>query len=439
MSKHVHLVLWLPLLYVVLFLAFWIRLFLNETVSFEKFLLEKQANYAADSAIDALLEDSNLETDYSSDFVIVEPDLAVKDFAHTLCLNNGTIPTDYSIRKLMNNDIRMIAVCGYDGYYVYYVNETATGTYELKSTPKIPYFYSYYNDPDDEAGLEPDSEELKSTMDDATINYYANLHTKADRQYCLTLDPEIGYYDYIINDKYYTHQRGKYIDGRQEYLNSQSNAPNNWKSDGSQTGFHIPTKDQQRTAINNDISKGINWALLQTYQTYSTQNRIELPSIGETVKGKQPVTAPTVIAFVEGEDTSHLSHVTAECIGGSEFEEADLVVGFTLSNVKLIKPYKDSDSGKFYYGDDAVPKWQAWCTAHGKDFDKWAYFKKYDDKDYDAGTNPYITVSGNYYAYASWWNNHRYIKDQMTDMSGRYFDDVFDAAKNKYMDIMPGN
>ena len=439
MSKHIHIILWIPLMYVVLFLAFWIRLFLNEEVSFEKFLLEKQANYAADSAIDALLEDSDIDTDYSSDFVTIEPDLAVKDFAHTLCLNKGSIPTDYSIRKLMNNNIRMIAVCGYDGYYVYYMNETATGTYELKSTPKIPYYYSYYSDPDKEAALEPDSDELKTNMSESDIAYYLNLHNEADRQYCLTLDPKVGYWDYSANGKYFTHQRGKYEDGRKEYNNSQGSLTAAWDSDGSQTGFHIPTKDQQLTAINTDVSKGINWALFKTYSTFTSHNHIELPAIGETVRGEQPVKAPTVIAFVEGDTKSYLSSVTAECIGGAQFEDADLVVGFNLDHVKIIKPYRDPDTGTYFYGDEAIPKWQAWCNKRHYEFDKWAYYRKDDSKEWNNLSNPYVTLSGKYYAYSSWWNKHRYIKDQMTTINGQYFDDVFDAAKNKYMDIMPGN
>ena len=49
-------VLWFPLLFWVLFQAYWIVLYVNAYVDYEEYVLGVQVNYATDSAISEMLE-----------------------------------------------------------------------------------------------------------------------------------------------------------------------------------------------------------------------------------------------------------------------------------------------------------------------------------------------------------------------------------------------
>lgn len=359
MSKHFHVLLWIPLMYCAFFLFFWIQIYKHEAVSFEDFVLEKQANYAAESAVQTMLEEGDIDTDYADgSFIILEPNLAVRDFANTLSLDFGVVPTDSSIESIMNKNIRTLVVCTYDGTYAYYLQKTETNSWELKQTPKIPYFY---------------------TREDG-------------KQYCLTLDRDKGYWDYTEGSSYKLHKFDKYDEK--------------------------PSDDLQSTAINNQVADIVNWALYKTYnknETVGDTNHgndlsIRVPAIADTVRGDQPVMAPTVIAVVEG-NVKPMGDVTvAECIGGAAVEEADLVVGFTLKNAPIYT-YTDSE-GNYYCGDEAIDK------AGGKSNCK------------------SVELSGKYYAYSSWWKRHSYLNSMSGVLSnGKYFDDVYDAAKGGYNDL----
>ncbi len=341
-------------MYCALFVIYWIKIYQNEIVSFEDFVLEKQANYAADSAIDEILAASDINTDYADgDFITLEPRLAVRDFATTLCIDFGLIPTEVNIERVMNKSIRTMAVCAYDGIYAHYLMQTETNTWELKQTPKIPYFY---------------------TSSDGT-------------QYCLTLDPDKGYWDYTEDGRYQLHKYDKYD--------------------------KKPSEDLQATAINDKVADVLNWGLQQTYGVYGkTSQTIEIPAIGETVRGEQPVQTPTVIAVVEGHRKVFSTSLVAECIGGAQLEDPDLVVGFDLVNCPIYS-YLDPVTGLTYGGDEAL--------------------KHYGQPTFKVVT----TVTGKFYAKSSWWKKHVYIKDNYIKpgVSGQYFDTDYEAAKAGYNDL----
>ena len=113
--------LWVPLLYAVLFFIFWVRIYQNEVISFEEYVLEKKVNYAADSAIDELLAGSgDTNQDYANqDYETLEPGVAVDDLAHTLCLDFKLIPTETTLALVKNKYIRTKVFCVYDGVYAY--------------------------------------------------------------------------------------------------------------------------------------------------------------------------------------------------------------------------------------------------------------------------------------------------------------------------------
>jgi hypothetical protein len=344
-------------MFAVLFFVFWIRIYQNELVAFEEYVLDIQSNYASDSAIDELLVASDLNQDYANgDFVTLEPSLAEEDFAHTLCLDFGYIPTDSTLELVKNNNIRALLVCTYDGIYAYYMMQTETHSYELKQTPKIPYFYT---DPD------------------------------TNTQYCLTLDENKGYWDYYDASGNYKLHKYDYYDNK-------------------------PTKDLQLTAINEQVADVLNWVLYESYSGGDSDLTVSIPALSETVRGEQPVNAPTVLAVIDGNIKVFSTTITAESIGGSQLEETNQVIGYTLKNAPIYKPYTDSN-GVVYYGDEALAKWK----ASGEN------------------SSEYIetTLSGTFYAYSSWWQSHSYMKSGGYISKGQYFDSVFEAAKNGYNDL----
>ena len=131
LSKHLNVVLWFPLLFWVLFQAYWIVLYVNAYVDYEEYVLGVQVNYATDSAISEMLEYSIMDTDYAEgDFVIVEPYLALQDFTYTMCFNLGKVPTESVMRELQSKYIRSLVVVAYDGVYGYfgeYINSSEYG------------------------------------------------------------------------------------------------------------------------------------------------------------------------------------------------------------------------------------------------------------------------------------------------------------------------
>lgn len=320
--KHFHLLLWIPLLYTVVFAVFWIQIYVKEVIEFEDLVLEKQVNYATDSAIDELLESGKLSQDYNNEkFVTVEPELAKQDLEHTLSLNFDGIPTEGMKEYIDQHYIKCFVICTYDGIYEYHMQQNETNNYALVQSPKIPYFYT-----DKDTG----------------------------QQFCLTLDPKWGYWDFGTSEESYgLHKFDEYTSA--------------------------PSTTVQRQSINDQVAKIINWSLYENYKWGTNDTSITLPAIADTVRGEQPVIAPTVIAVVEGQDRIFNSTIIAESIGGSQFENADQIVGYTLT---------------------------AGATVNN------------------------VSYVGRYYAKASWWKNHTELKDYCEN--GHYFDDAFDAAKSGY-------
>lgn len=325
MSKYTSILLWVPLMFGVLFFCCQVRIYQNDIISFEQYVLNKQVNYAAESATEELLNSGKLSQDYNDgDFQTYEPAIAVRDFAQTMCISNGIIPTETAIKNYENSKIRTMVVCVYDGIYSYQIRQTETHAFELSQTPKIPYFYT------DENG----------------------------HQYCLTLNPDKGYWD--EGDSVSTYKLHDY----DTYTNRPSNA-------------------QQATAINNQISDILNYSLYDSFNNNKKgrEATVKIPAIGETVRGGQTVASPTVIAVVDGYRSVFSTYLTAQCIGGGQIEEPNYVVGYNLNNAVINRK----------------------------------------------------TFSGKYYAYSSWWEKHPNVK--ATASNGRYFDDVFEAAKNGYNNL----
>lgn len=271
MSRVTHLVQWIPLLYMCFFMIYWIRIYSNELIEFDEFVLDKQVNYAADAAVEELLMTGNTEQDYNKgDFIIVEPELAVIEFTSILAEDFNLIPTDFTHSQIQEQYIKTLLVCTWDGLYAYwYQPKNDTNEYGFMGTPKIPYFYT------DEDG----------------------------RQYCLNLGLEKAYSD--------------------------SGDANNYKLNQYELMEKpIPT-DIQLTAINNQVADILNYTLIQAYGG-NNRTAYEIPALASEVSGAQPVDQITVLGVVEGQATVGTSAVVAECIGGAQITANDPVIGVTI-------------------------------------------------------------------------------------------------------------
>lgn len=342
MSKYVALVNIIPIIYGTLLIIILLRLYQNEIIDFEQYVLNKQVNYASESATTELLESGHTSQDYANGaFQTYEPMLARNDFAATLAMNYNMVPMESTVQNILNTKVRTMAICVYDGFYIYYPQRTEDDAWELWQSPKIPYFYT-------------DTSDVKQ------------------RQYCLTLDKTMGYWEENPGDgptsgsNYTLHRFDKY----------------------SKQGPDIqPSDSQQNTAINSAVADAINWGLLQAYDDGSRMtNVINVPATGDRVRGEQPVCAPTIIAVVDGLKTVFSTSLTAESIGGAQVEESDHIVGYTLKNAVI-----------------------AGQTFNGKCYAKSSWWNKHSSLISEGST-------------------------VVTD-SGRYFDDEFDAAEHGYTNL----
>lgn len=272
MSKTSNLVIWVSLLYAAFFLIYWVRIYQNELVAFDEFVLDKQVNYAADAAVEELLETGDTDQDYNKgDYMVVEPELAVIEFTSILAEDFNLVPTDYTRQMIQEKYIKTLLVCTWDGVYAYwYQPKNSTNEYGFVGTPKIPYFYT-----DEDTGV----------------------------QYCLNLGLEKAYCD--------TGYSGDYKLNKYETITPP-----------------IP-KDIQLTAINNQVASILNYTLIQAYGG-NNRTAYEIPALASDVSGAQPVDRITVIGVIEGQAESASTVITAECIGGAQIIQADPVIGVKL-------------------------------------------------------------------------------------------------------------
>ena len=331
MTKHFHVILWVPLLFCALFLFYWIEIYVNEVVEFEHFVLEKQLNYATDSAVEAMLVDADLDPDYSVvSFQRVDPQLAARDLAHTLCLDFGYVPTDTTMTKVLNDHIKTIIVAGYDGYYHFSLQDTDShGGYELTQSPKIPY---YYTDP-------------------------------SGTQFCLTLDSFYGYYGKLDNNTFELKNKDYYPAGIR------------------------PSDEVQAAAINDAVAETINWSLFQGMSKGKTQS-IKIPNTAENLRNYQIIDSPTVICVAEGELSSFATTIIADGFAGSKIIDNDAVVAYTITSGATVK-YKGSTL--------SLP-------------------------------------AGKWYAYASWWEEHK-PEDMSYYTGGTIYNTANEAAKEGYENL----
>ena len=273
MSRHLSIALVIPFIFVIFMWMYNYQIVTNETQAFEDFTMRKLANYAADAAVAELLYTGDLDQDYSKDSIVVQPDLALQEFSNIMLIGLGRQTTPSDIEWLTSHHLKTFMVCAYDGMYLYQSEEDYTGDYQFISSPKIPYFY---------------------TANDGT-------------QYCLTLGLKKGRWDEITADGY----RVLSLDDLPSEI----------------------TEDIQLTAINNQVSEYLQYAVSRSYGGHLGKS-YELPSFASEISGGQPVNNITVIGVLDTNDATTSRPNLLMSIGGARIIQRDPVLGFELNGIK---------------------------------------------------------------------------------------------------------
>lgn len=283
MTKVIHIVAWVPLIYAAFFLIFFIRIYQNELVSLDEYILEKQVNYAADAAVEELLYTSHLDQDYNKgDYITIEPKLAVDEFTSIMCYYYDMIPSDYSYNYIKQHYFRALLVCAWDGVYACWNQESnVQKEYDFIMTPKIPY------------------------------HYYEKMENGHLREVIVNLGMEKAYW--LETELDATGKVGKVE--LHQYKETKLDP------------------DVVLTNINDQVGDLLNYALYQSYSGGTGSGKAyALPALASSVKATNAVDKITVLGVIEGKASSLTSTITAECLGGARITANDPIIGYTTTD-----------------------------------------------------------------------------------------------------------
>lgn len=278
MTKVIHIVAWVPLIYAAFFMIYFIRIYQNELVSLDEYILEKQVNYAADAAVEELLYTSHLDQDYNKgEYITIEPSLAVNEFTSIMCYYYDMIPNDYSYNYIQQHYFRALLVCAWDGVYACWNQESnANNEYEFVMTPKIPYH-------------------MYDTVDGELQELIVNLGLEKAYWLSASLD---------ANGTTGKVELNQYKEKKQD-------------------------PDVVLTNINDQVGDLLNYALYQSYSGGSGSGKAyAVPALASQVKATNAVDKITVLGVIEGKASSLTTSITAECLGGARITANDPVIGY---------------------------------------------------------------------------------------------------------------
>ena len=276
MSKTISLAYFIGATFLFLYCLYWYKSGVSNYIMLEEYVLEKQVNHASDAAIDELLGSQDLEQSYLEGAIVVEPDIAVREFSTILARSFGYHITDETVESVRDKYVKVLLVCAWDGVYAYHTRQTESDGTGFVSSPKLPYYYTAYEG-----------------------------DTGRQTQYALTLGLESGYRDSFDGNSYSLEKYGK-LSG---------------------------SKDVQRTAINNRVSDILQWSLMEAYGG-AERVAYSIPSYASQISGAQPVDGVTVIGVVDNSSITFAEDVIAMGVGGSKIEETDPIIGFIHSGTK---------------------------------------------------------------------------------------------------------
>lgn len=284
MNRHFSLLLILPIWFALMVYTAVLVFFRLENQALEDWRLKQVVNNCTDSAIEELLEASDLGMDYNDwGNFNTDPELALRDFVDTFLLNYD-IPLNDTNRELVKvKYIQALCVAGYDGYYIYDHRKTEDGGgYTLQGSPKIPYLYK------------------DETKPDRHITWALNMGF--DKCYKLT--------------------------------------------DATITKDVMPVSQKEAMKIiNTRISDDLMERVDRAYQN-GWLSSVYIPADLTSIHSTNPIESPTVLAFVDNVDITSAKPVNAFGIGGSRAKVARPVSAYRrLNNVTgtFVKYYAYSD------------------------------------------------------------------------------------------------
>lgn len=279
MKRYFWVILCAPITLYALFLVMYTQMIKSMGESTQDEYLNAVANYCADAATAEMLLTADLGLDYqNTGEVTVDPELAVQEYGAMLAIAQGLQPTQEVIQDTLRQYVKVLYVCGYDGYYVYQNELTDAGEYNLVGTFKMPYTY-----------------------------------TNGTDLYALTL-----------------------------------NGNKCWKLSVTENGATLKRKQSSGLApelansvINKRISVDMNTRITNIYKAQGNgwSNRVFIPASMSNFTSVNPVTSPTVLAFVDG-----LGGTTSFGIGGSK-----------IVNTRNVAGYIGEDGIKYYCYADLLP------------------------------------------------------------------------------------
>lgn len=284
MSKVFSLLLVIPMWFCALVYLSYVTFFRLEAQALDDWRLKQVVNNCTDSAIEELLEASDLGMDYADwGKFNADPDLALDDFVDTFLLNYN-LPLNDTNRELVKiNYIQAFCVAGYDGYYIYDHRKTGDdGGLELVGSPKLPYLYR------------------DESITDRYVTYALNMGV--ERCYKLT-DATITFVDNPLN------------------------------------------QPETLRVINNRISDDLMERVDRAY-TQGWLESVYIPSGLTSISSTNPIESPTVLAFMDGVDLNSVFKVNAFGIGGSRARVARPVSAYQRRNNETgewVKYYAYSD------------------------------------------------------------------------------------------------
>lgn len=274
-----------------LFLTY-VQFFKLENQALEDWRLKQVVNNCTDSAIEELLEASDLGMDYADwGRFNADPDLALDDYLTTFLLNYNMPITESNKEVVKTNFIKAFCVAGYDGYYIYDHRRTIDeksmkwngeygSTYQLVGSPKLPYLYR------------------DMSKNDRYVTYALNMGYR--RAYKLT-DATITVADSPLS------------------------------------------KAKTMEIINNRISDDLMERVDRAYENGWLQS-VYIPSSLATISSTNPIESPTVLCFMDGVDLCSVLPVNAFGIGGSRARVARPVSAYKrLYQGKYMKFYSYHD------------------------------------------------------------------------------------------------
>lgn len=282
MSKVFSLLMIIPIWFIAMLYLATITFYRVESQSIEDWRIKSVVNYCTDSAIEELLEASDLGMDYADwGKFHADPDLALKDFVDTFLLSYRLPLNNESREMIKTNYIQAFCVAGYDGYYIYDHRNAENGGYTLVGSPKIPYLYA------------------DTTKPGRYVTYALNMGNQ--RCYKLT--------------------------------------------DATITQAPSPVSDSEcMKIINTRISDDLMERVDRAYTNGWLQS-VYIPTSMTALTRTNPVQSPTVMAFMDNIDLDTMYKVQAFGIGGSRAKVARPVSAYIRedANGSMVKYYSYTD------------------------------------------------------------------------------------------------